>query len=49
MHNFIIGQVFIYKMAAKVAAKIVYLNESNPKYTPVVYVLLSRSHKWENK
>ena len=49
MHHFIIGQIFRYKMAAKMAAKIVYLNESNPKYTPVVYVLRSRSQKWEIK
>ena len=49
MHHFTIGQVFRYKMAFKMAAKIVYINESNPKYTPVVYVLRSRSQKWEIK
>ena len=49
MHYFIIGQVFRYKMASKMVAKIVYLNESNPKYTPVVYVLRSRSQKLEIK
>ena len=48
MHHFIIGQVFRYKMATKMAAKIVYLNESNPKYIPVVYVLRSRSQKMGN-
>ena len=47
MHHFIIGQGFRYKMASKMLAKIVYLNESNPKYTPVVYELRSRSQKWE--
>ena len=49
MRHFIIGQVFRYKMASKMAAKIVYLNESSPKYTPVVYKLRSRSQKWEIK
>ena len=49
MHHFIIGQVFKYKMASKMVAKIVYLNESIPKYAPVVYELRSRSHKWEIK
>ena len=49
MHHFIIGQVFRYKMASKMAAKIVYLNESNPKYTPVVYELRLSSQKWEMK
>ena len=32
-------------MGSKMAAKIVYLNESNPKYTPVEFS--SRSQKWE--
>ena len=49
MNHLMIGQVFRYKMATKMAAKIVYLNESNPKYIPVVYVLHSRSQKWEIK
>ena len=49
MHNFIIEQVFRYKMASKMAAKIINLNESNPKYTPGVYELRSRSQKWEIK
>ena len=49
MHHFIIGQVFRYKMAAKMSAKIGYLKESNPKYTLVVYVLRPRSQKWEIK
>ena len=47
MHHFIIGQVFRYKMVSKMAAKIVYLNESIRKYTPDVYELRSRSQKWE--
>ena len=49
MHHCIIEQVFKYKMASKMAVKIVYLNESNPKYTLVVYELRSRSQKWEIK
>ena len=49
MHHFTIGQVFRYKMASKMAAKIVYLNESNPKYTPVVNELRPRSQKMEIK
>ena len=48
MHHFIIGQVFRHKMAAMMAAKIVYLNESYPKYTSVVYVLRSMS-QWKIK
>ena len=35
-------------MASKMVAKIVYLNESNPKYTPVVYEFRSRSEKMGN-
>ena len=49
MHHFTIDQVFRYKMASKMAAKIVYLNESNPKYTPVVNELRPRSQKREIK
>ena len=48
-HRFIIGQFVRYNMASKMAAKIVYLNESNPKYTTVVYELRSMSQKWEVK
>ena len=43
MRHFVIGQVFRYNMASKMATKIVYLNESNTKYTPVVYELRLRS------
>ena len=43
MHHFIIGQDFRYKKVAKMAAQTVNLNEINPKYTPVVYVLRPRS------
>ena len=49
MHHFTIGHVFRYKMASKTAAKIVYLNESNPKYTPAVNELRPRSQKMEIK
>ena len=52
MNHFIIGQFVRYnfqKMVSKMAAKIVYVNESNPKYTPVVYESHSRSQKWETK
>ena len=49
MRHFVIGQVFRYNMASKMATKIVYLNESNTKYTPVVYELRLRSQKWEIK
>ena len=49
MHHFTIGQVFRYKMASKMAAKIVYSNESNQKYTPVVNELRPRSQKMEIK
>ena len=35
-HHFIIRQFVRYKMASKMAAKIVHLNESNPKYNPDV-------------
>ena len=43
MRHFVIGQVFRYNMASKMATKIVYLNESNTKYTPVVNELRLRS------
>ena len=36
MRHFIIEKVFSYKMASKMAAKIVHLNESNPNYIHVI-------------
>ena len=47
MHHFTIGQDFRYNKVAKIAAQTVYLNESNPKYTPVVYALRPRSQNWK--
>ena len=49
-HNhFIIGQFVRNKMVSKMAARIFYLNDSNPKYTPFVYELRSMLQKWEIK
>ena len=44
MHHLIIGQFVRYKMASKMAAKIVHLNESNPKYIPAV-IYRAEGHK----
>ena len=49
MHHLIIGQFVRYKMASKMAAKIVHLNESNPKYTPAVIYRTEGHKKWEIK
>ena len=48
MHHFIIGQFVRYKMASKMAAKIVYQMKVK-RDTPVVYELRSSSQKWEIK